>query len=98
MLLAGDPVFYGGRMSLLNTWDCDLPAYVVSQRRFRGHRAQVAAHGVPVGAGGHIDGHKARFGVEPICRVLSAHGITIASSTYYAAVARRVSPAELADA
>jgi putative transposase len=30
-----------------------------------------------------VDGH--RFGVEPICRVLSAHGCQIAPSTYYAA-------------
>ena len=25
-----------------------------------------------------IDGHKARFGVEPICRVLTEHGCKIA--------------------
>ena len=30
-----------------------------------------------------IDEHKARFGVEPICRVLSEHGCQIAPSTYY---------------
>lgn len=47
---------------------------------------------------GYIDGHRARFGVEPICRVLSAHGITIAPSTYYAAVKTPVSAADLADA
>ena len=35
-----------------------------------------------------IDGHKARFGVEPICRVLSEHGCPIAPSTYYGAVGR----------
>jgi putative transposase len=29
------------------------------------------------------DGHKARFGVEPICRVLTEHGCPIAPSTYY---------------
>jgi putative transposase len=29
-----------------------------------------------------IDAHKGRFGVAPICRVLSGHGITIAPSTY----------------
>ena len=39
-----------------------------------------------------IDGHKARFGVEPICRVLSEHGVPIAPSTYYAARHRPVSP------
>jgi putative transposase len=31
-----------------------------------------------------IHGHKARFGVEPICRVLSEHGCKISPSTYYA--------------
>ena len=35
-----------------------------------------------------ISEHKARFGVEPICRVLSGHGCQIAPSTYYAAAAR----------
>jgi putative transposase len=36
-----------------------------------------------------ISEHKDRFGVEPICRVLSQHGCQIAPSTYYDA-ARRV--------
>jgi putative transposase len=35
-----------------------------------------------------ITGHKARFGVEPICRVLTEHGCPIAPSTYYDAVSR----------
>jgi putative transposase len=35
-----------------------------------------------------ISEHKARFGVEPICRVLSGHGCKIAPSTYYDAAAR----------
>jgi putative transposase len=35
-----------------------------------------------------IDGHKDRFGVQPICRVLAEHGAQIAPSTYYAAVSR----------
>jgi putative transposase len=35
-----------------------------------------------------ISAHKARFGVEPICRVLSGHGCQIAPSTYYDAAAR----------
>ena len=35
-----------------------------------------------------IAGHKARFGVEPICRVLTEHGCPIAPSTYYDAVRR----------
>jgi putative transposase len=34
-----------------------------------------------------ISGHKARFGVEPICRVLTEHGCPIAPSTYYDAKA-----------
>jgi putative transposase len=33
-----------------------------------------------------------RWGVEPICRVLSEHGCPIAPSTYYAAVARARTP------
>ena len=32
----------------------------------------------------YIDAHRAEFGVEPICRVLTAHGCKIAPSTYYA--------------
>jgi putative transposase len=32
--------------------------------------------------------HKSRFGVEPICRVLTQHGCQIAPSTYYDAVRR----------
>lgn len=35
-----------------------------------------------------IDAHRDRFGVEPICRVLRAHGVQIAPSTYYAAKTR----------
>jgi putative transposase len=35
-----------------------------------------------------IDGRKARFGVEPICRVLTEHGCPIAPSTYYDAARR----------
>ena len=31
-----------------------------------------------------IDDHRDRFGVEPICRVLTEHGVTIAPSGYYA--------------
>lgn len=31
-----------------------------------------------------IDSHRERFGVEPICRVLTEHGCKIAPSTYYA--------------
>jgi putative transposase len=35
-----------------------------------------------------ISEHKQRFGVEPICRVLTQHGWPIAPSTYYDAVSR----------
>ena len=38
-----------------------------------------------------IAGHKSRFGVEPICRVLSQHGWLIAPSTYYDAARRQPS-------
>ncbi len=44
-----------------------------------------------------IDGHKQRFGVEPICRVLSEHGLKIAPSTYYAARNRSLSARALRD-
>jgi putative transposase len=37
------------------------------------------------------------FGVEPICRVLSQHGLKIATSTYYAAKRRRPSARALRD-
>ncbi|MDA8063279.1 MAG: IS3 family transposase, partial [Actinomycetota bacterium] len=46
----------------------------------------------------YIDVYKEQFGVEPICRVLSEHGMPIAPSTYYAHVARRVSDADWDDA
>ncbi|MEW2482456.1 IS3 family transposase [Mycobacterium sp. NPDC049093] len=42
----------------------------------------------------YIDTHKQAFGVEPICRVLSAHGCKIAPSTYYDACARRQQPSK----
>jgi len=45
-----------------------------------------------------IDGHRARFGVEPICRVLSEHGVPIAPSTCYAARRRAVSARATRDA
>jgi putative transposase len=35
-----------------------------------------------------ISEHKCRFGVEPICRVLSEHGCKIAPSSYYDAISR----------
>ncbi len=47
----------------------------------------------------YIDAHRSLFGVDPICAVLTEHGISIAPSTYYKTKARgRVSDAELADA
>jgi putative transposase len=45
-----------------------------------------------------IDEHKSVFGVEPICRVLSAHGAPIAPSTYYAAMSRPPSARAVRDA
>jgi hypothetical protein len=41
---------------------------------------------------------KDRFGVGPICRVLTEQGIPIAPSTYYAQRAGRVSQADWDDA
>jgi putative transposase len=38
-----------------------------------------------------IDREKERFGIEPICRVLSAHDCKIAPSTYYARKTRPLS-------
>ena len=44
-----------------------------------------------------IDDHKQRFGVEPICRVLSEHGVKIAPSSYYAARSRPPSARAIRD-
>jgi putative transposase len=44
-----------------------------------------------------ISEHKSRFGVEPICRVLTEHGCTIAPSTYYDAVRRGLSARAVRD-
>jgi putative transposase len=46
----------------------------------------------------YIDSHRSRFGVEPICTVLSEHGLLIAPSTYYARRTCPVSPAALEEA
>ena len=45
-----------------------------------------------------IDQHKHEFGVEPICRTLTAAGTKIAPSTYYAAATRQPSKRDLHDA
>jgi putative transposase len=45
-----------------------------------------------------IADHRDRFGVEPICRVLSEHGVQIAPSTYYASRARPASVRSVRDA
>ena len=45
-----------------------------------------------------VDVHRARFGVAPICRVLSQHGVPIAPSTYYAAKTRPPSARSVTDA
>lgn len=44
-----------------------------------------------------IDAFRKVFGVEPICRVLSAHGTKIAPSTYYAAKSRPASARAVRD-
>lgn len=44
-----------------------------------------------------IDQMRGRFGVEPICRVLTAHGVKIAPSGYYAAKKRPPSARQLRD-
>ena len=38
----------------------------------------------------YIDAHRDRFGVEPICRVLTEHGCKIAPNTFW--VAKKRSP------
>ena len=45
-----------------------------------------------------IDRHRCRFGVAPICRVLSEHDCGIAPSTSYALRARPASPRSVRDA
>jgi len=45
-----------------------------------------------------IDEVRDRFGVEPVCRVLTEHGVTIAPRTYYAAKVRPRSARALRDA
>lgn len=45
-----------------------------------------------------VDDYRARFGVEPICRVLRGHGVKIAPSTYWAAKTRRPSARAVSDA
>ena len=46
----------------------------------------------------YVDAYRDRFGVAPICAVLSEHGMQFAPSTYYALKAKPVSDADLADA
>ena len=46
----------------------------------------------------YIEAHRARFGVEPICTVLSVHGVKIAPSSYYERRRQPVTEAELEDA
>ena len=45
-----------------------------------------------------IHGHRAWFGVEPICRVLTEYGVKIAPSTYYAHRGRPPSARAVRDA
>lgn len=44
-----------------------------------------------------ISENKTRFGVEPICRVLTKHGCKIAPQTYYSAVKRGPSARDVRD-
>ncbi len=44
-----------------------------------------------------IDDHRVRFGVQPICRVLTEHGRKIAPSTYYAHHTRPASARSVSD-
>jgi putative transposase len=44
-----------------------------------------------------VDDHRDRFGVEPICRVLTEHGIKIAPNSYYAHRLRAPSARALRD-
>jgi putative transposase len=46
----------------------------------------------------YIHAYRHRFGVEPICAVLSEHGMTIAPQTYYRWLACPIRPAELEEA
>lgn len=45
-----------------------------------------------------VDDHRERFGVEPICRVLTEHGIKIAPNSYYAHKLRAPSARTVRDA
>ncbi|WP_304052032.1 IS3 family transposase, partial [Jatrophihabitans endophyticus] len=45
-----------------------------------------------------VDDHRERFGVAPICRVLTAHGVPIAPNSYYAHKTRPPSRRSLRDA
>ncbi|GAB2635292.1 hypothetical protein GCM10027068_13400 [Prescottella soli] len=42
----------------------------------------------------YIDTHKQEYGIEPICRVLTAHRCKIAPSTYYDVCVRRRQPSK----
>jgi putative transposase len=46
----------------------------------------------------YIDDHRKEFGVEPICAVLSEHGIPIAPNTYHVRKKTPISDSDLADA
>jgi hypothetical protein len=46
----------------------------------------------------YIDTHRNRFGIAAICAVLAEYGASIAPSTYYATIRKRVSPADIDDA
>lgn len=45
----------------------------------------------------YLDAYRGAFGVQPICRVLTQHGMPVAASTYYAARARPASGRSVRD-
>lgn len=65
VLFAGDLVFHGGQISLQNTWDCRIPAYATSMKRFASARvdALLPGHLTPSLQRGqrHIDEANALF-------------------------------------
>lgn len=65
LLCSGDLVFYGGSVSLLNTWDCRIQAYADSMARLRDARVDALLpghHGVSLAGGqGHVDAANRRF-------------------------------------
>ncbi len=87
-----------GDHSPVNTTDPAAPGserdFADSERVFRGGGGRPPTAVIV----DYIDEHRDRFGVGPICRVLTEHGLKIAPSTYYAAKQHGISDATWADA